>query len=268
MMGVRQLIVLAYCVVATTSQTAFLQSRPVNTTANTTANTATYGAYGSTASACPSDHRRIYIIRHAERRDGYSCLNECGWDRAAHLVGLFGRDANGWSSPDEIYAFNYEYSTWSTSCQRCQETVELLGKNLDLPVQYAEDKSLPGVPGCSTTGEVACAQDKAAAQLLHDQIQHVSTIMVAWEHMNLGYLVNFLIGEVPEQIKDWSDSNYDSVVDIRYAKGSDGVYHHCEIQVLSQGYNPLPNHGAHSATSCPACHGGSSRRRVGCPAPQ
>jgi len=49
MMGVRQLIVLAYCIDATTSQTAFLQRRPVNTTANTTVNTTTYGAHGSTA---------------------------------------------------------------------------------------------------------------------------------------------------------------------------------------------------------------------------
>lgn len=43
------MIVLAYCIDATTSQTAFLQRRPVNTTANTTVNTTTYGAHGSTA---------------------------------------------------------------------------------------------------------------------------------------------------------------------------------------------------------------------------
>merc|ERR1712232_141146 len=100
-----------------------------NTIANTTVNTTTYGAHDSTASACPSDHRRIYIIRHAERKGQYSGLNECGWDRAAHLVDIFGRHAHGWSSPEKIYAFDYRYSSMSTSRQRCYETVELLGKS-------------------------------------------------------------------------------------------------------------------------------------------
>jgi hypothetical protein len=68
MMGVRKLIALASCINATTSQSAFLQSHLENTIANTTVNATTYGALGSTGSACPStsDHRRIYIIRHGE----------------------------------------------------------------------------------------------------------------------------------------------------------------------------------------------------------
>lgn len=263
-MGVRKLIAFAYCIVATTSQMAFLQSRPDNTTANTTVTTTTYAAQDSAVSACPSDHRRIYIIRHAERKGPNSCLNECGWDRAAHLADIFGRHAHGWSSPERIYAFDYRHSSWSTSCQRCFETVELLGKSLGVRVQYAEDASLLGVSGCSYEG---CAQDKAAADLLHHQIQDVSTIMVAWEHVNIKYLVYFLTSEMPQDIIDWSPSDYHSVVDIRYAKGTDGKYHHCAIHMGNQDskYNPLPHHGAHSASSCKACQGGSSRRRVGCP---
>lgn len=165
----------------------------------------------------------------------------------------------------KIYAYDYRYSSLRTSCQRCRETVELLGESLGVPVEYAVNSG--------HYGEDARVQDKAAAQLLHyDQIQHVSTIMVAWEHDNIKYLVNYLTGrsinDMPEKIKHWSSTDYRSVVDIRYARGQDGHYHHCDIQVLDQGYDPLPYHGAHSATSCSACHGGSSRRRVGCPKQQ
>jgi len=269
MMGVGKLIVLAYCIDATTSQTAFLQGRPASATANTTVGATTHDAYDSTASACGSDHRRIYIIRHAERKDGNACLNECGWDRAAHIADAFGRDANGWSSPELIYAFNYEYSSISGSCQRCRETVELLGQSLGVPVQYAENAPLPGDYECSwarhRASHSSCAQDKAAAAFLHEQIQSVKTIMVAWEHVNIPYLVSFLTGDNI----DWSGSDYGSVVDVRYKLEQDGAWHHCEVSKYAQGYDPLPHHGAQSATSCPECHyDGSSRRRVGCPAQQ
>lgn len=242
MMGVRKLIALAYCIDAATSQSAFLQSRLDNTTANTTVNATTYGALGSTVSQCGSDYHRIYIIRHGERRDKYSGLNACGKARAKHLVEIFGKGHSGpRSSPEELYAFDYTRSgSLARSQQRCSQTLEDLAGDLGKTVKYVP-YSNPGTwPAYHTDSctehhsKEACTQDTVAAEVLHEQIQDVPTIIVAWEHSNIKYLVQALTGAWYDKAVDWPSSEFGRVISIHFKRYGPGQYHHCSFDVFDQ----------------------------------
>jgi hypothetical protein len=268
MMGVRKLIAFAYCVDAATSQSAFLQSHLDNATANPTGNGTTFGALGSSVGECGSDYRSIYIIRHGERWDKNSELNECGLARAKHLIDVFGQNRpHALSKESEFYAFNYQESSTPDSHQRCRETLhDLAGSFPDeetikypsctpsqrsSPEPSERKKCQPTPPDtwaphpeikqpCDPT-HLSCIQDQVAAKVLHDRIQHVPSIIVAWEHTNIKHLVHYLADTSKEIEKavDWPCSEFGRVIDIHYKRWGSG-YHYCKTHVFDQ--------------SCSACH--------------
>lgn len=265
-MGVRKLIALAYCIDAATSQSAFLQSHLDNTTANTTVNATTYGALGSTVSQCGSDYHRIYIIRHGERWDKYSGLNECGKARAKHLVEIFGEGHSGpRSMPEELYAFDYSRSgPLARSQQRCSQTLEDLAKDLGKTVKYVPSSN-PGTWNAYPTdchhSPPACTQDTVAAEVLHEQIQDVPTIIVAWEHSNIHLLVHALTGNEEWSQKvagdKWPDCEFGRVISIHFKRGEDGKYHHCSFHLSDQKcaacHSPYCNNDCEDCCKKPVC---------------
>jgi len=218
-------------------------------------------ASSGVAGSFPADVKRIFIIRHAERHDGLSCLNECGWDRAQWYATWFEeRDDH---HPSKIYAFDYRASEWKTSCQRCAQTASWVAKEFGHSIHYVtcQDQS----------DKSELDQDRKMAQHLRHRIQDsdMSTILVFWEHENIPKLLRALSDE--KLGFDWEDADYDSYLELHYSKECgaehDGKFHHCGSPWHKQFHYPaLHYHGASSARTCSKCQGSSSsRRRVGCP---
>lgn len=93
---------------------------------------------------------------------------------------------------------------------------------------------------CDPT-HLSCIQDQVAAKVLHDRIQHVPSIIVAWEHTNIKHLVHYLADTSKEIEKavDWPCWEFGRVIDIHYKRWGSG-YHYCKTHVFDQ--------------SCSACH--------------
>jgi len=271
MMGVRKLVAFAYCVDAATSQSAFLQSHLDNATANPTGNGTTFGALGSSVGECGSDYRSIYIIRHGERWGPKSALDECGLARAKHLIDVFGQNRpHALSKESEFYAFNYQESSTPDSHQRCRETLDDLAgsfpekKTIKYPLCTASQRSHesakcqpkppetwaphPDIEPCNPKAK-SCTQDQVAAKVLHDRIQHVPSIIVAWEHTNIKHLVHYLAGtslpkEIEKAVDPWHSCEFGHVIDIHYKRWGSG-YHYCSIHMFDQHCSACHSHTCH-----------------------
>jgi hypothetical protein len=138
----------------------------------------------------------IYIIRHGEKKWALGCLSAAGQKRANLLPSIF--DGSKFSTPERIFANYYDDKI---DCERCIQTVTPIAKKLNLSVN-------------STYGyNVWLGGNELAAQAFRRviSVQKVpTTILVAWEHVNIKPLTEAL-GVDGSTIPTWGSSDFDTV---------------------------------------------------------
>lgn len=143
----------------------------------------------------------IYVIRHGEKKWALGCLSSKGLARANALPGIF----NGDSSPyhDTFFKPQYVFANLyddPIDCERCVQTVTPIAKHLGLVVNksYGYPKKLGG--------------NNLAAQVMLGLTLHRpgTTVLTAWEHINIQFLVEAM-GVPKESVPSWASSDFDSV---------------------------------------------------------
>ena len=138
----------------------------------------------------------IYIIRHGEKKWALGCLSAAGEKRADLLSSIF--DGSKFSTPQRIFANYYDDRI---DCERCIQTVTPIAKKLNLSVN-------------STYGyNVWLGGNELAAQAFRHVIsirKVPTTILVAWEHVNIKPLTEAL-GVDGSKIPTWGSSDFDTV---------------------------------------------------------
>lgn len=106
----------------------------------------------------------------------------------------------------------------------------------------------PDIEPCNPKAK-SCTQDQVAAKVLHDRIQHVPSIIVAWEHTNIKHLVHYLAGtslpkEIEKAVDPWHSCEFGHVIDIHYKRWGSG-YHYCSIHMFDQHCSACHSHTCH-----------------------
>jgi hypothetical protein len=139
----------------------------------------------------------IYIIRHGEKKSTEGCLNGTGEARAAALPGIFSglpSPAHAtFAVPKALFANHYDNRR---DCERCLETLQPISVALGLPIIF--DYGYPHHLG---------GNKRAATAMLR---ANASTLLVAWEHVNIQFLVEHL-GVPRPSVPHWPDDSFDTV---------------------------------------------------------
>ena len=169
----------------------------------------------------PPPHMKVvYIIRHGEKvytatnttAYSYACESEQGWSRAYNMPVVF-QYSDRFRKPGALYSFNYDDGI--VDCKtpqgwyRTQATLVPLADSLRLSIDNSTGgkKDLCGPrygtprgsclsppPGGSTHDLGPCCNLAAASSMLA-KLRDAGAILAAWEHANIVYLANALMGD-------------------------------------------------------------------------
>jgi hypothetical protein len=149
----------------------------------------------------------VYVIRHGEKNWMLGCLSAQGQQRASALPGIFNGKPSGshetFATPGALFANHYDDGI---DCERCKQTLTPISQSLGLPIifDYGYSKKLGG--------------NQAAAEAILRFTQNTTTVLVAWEHVNIQFLVANL-GVDKSLIPHWKDSDYDTVYKLTFEAG-------------------------------------------------
>jgi len=150
-----------------------------------------------------AQHSTIYIIRHGEKKWALGCLSAKGQQRANRLASVFNSIPSPnhalFNTPDHIFANYYDDPI---DCERCIQTVTPIAKKLNITVN-----STYGFP-TKLGGNQLAAQTWRT--LITSNNKKKTTILVAWEHVNIKPLTEAL-GVQSSLLPTWSGSDYDTV---------------------------------------------------------
>ena len=104
--------------------------------------------------------------------------------------------------PEALFANHYDDRI---DCERCRETLQPIARALGLPIAF--DYGYPAWLGGNA---------RAAAAILG---ANASTVLVAWEHVNIQYLVEHL-GVPKARVPHWPDDAFDTVYVLSVRDGS------------------------------------------------
>jgi hypothetical protein len=158
----------------------------------------------------------VLLIRHAEKTGDKTDvhLSGRGKERAEVLDRLFVASKerpDPFPKPDFIFAACHHKDS-----QRPTETVALLARRLNLPVNDRYDSKLPPAPG--PNGENKNPANAGTAELRDELFGSPrysgKTVLIAWRHSTLPELARTLkAGDVPDK---WRDEIFDRVWQITY----------------------------------------------------
>ena len=185
----------------------------------------------------------VYIIRHGEKvwmpsnttAYKFACESEQGWARAYNMPSVFGTPPKeGLVTPGALFSFNYDNGDFdcrtSRGYYRTQATIAPLGQVLDLEINN-QTGSKPNLCG-KTLDSLGChppppsgsphdfgpccnsaAADAMKASLFNGDADTTS-VLAAWEHSKINFLVDALAGkniEVP-----WPGTQFDKIVAVYF----------------------------------------------------
>ena len=194
----------------------------------------------SSATANANTNATVYVVRHGEKTYGGGCLNIQGQERANHFPRVFNSTEAeqqqsattpyAFRTPTAIFANNY-FNTWG-NCERCLLTVLPIAQALGIKVDF--DHGFPETFGGNAAAADAIREAITVKSNTNDNT-NVETetetlqrrlgtskyaqepqedppvvVLVAWEHVNIQFLVAEL-GVPKAEIPYWKDSDYDSV---------------------------------------------------------
>ena len=143
----------------------------------------------------------VYVIRHGEKKWSMGCLSETGQARADALPRIFNDDA--FRIPSHLFANKYDNPI---GCERCLQTLTPISKHLgDLAIDHSHGYP-PWIGG---------NQGAATAMLQTLQSNPGAVLLVAWEHLNIQFLVEYL-GVDKVLVPSWDGANYDSVYELTF----------------------------------------------------
>jgi hypothetical protein len=148
--------------------------------------------------AAAGANRTIFVIRHGEKTWGLGCLNAQGQARASALPSLFNGQPSPshatFATPETLFANHYDDPI---DCERCKQTLTPISQTLGLPLifDYGCARALTRAAArAATQSRTHCGRypfwlggnSRAASAILQS---NASTVLVAWEHVNIQYLV-------------------------------------------------------------------------------
>lgn len=165
--------------------------------------------------------KTVLLIRHAEEppdSEMSSHLSEAGKRRAEAIVHLFEKSearTEPFPKPDFLFA-----PKPSGKSRRSLETLEPLGKQLNLPIAADREKE---------------DADKLAYAILHDSQYAGKTVLIAWNHSVLPDLARaFQTADVPA---NWKNSQFDRVWEITFDQSGKAAFRD-RAQALMPGDKP------------------------------
>jgi hypothetical protein len=183
-------------------------------------------------STCSTFHRhtalaeaagpRIFVIRHGEKTWSMGCLSKAGQARAKALLEIF---HDKFAVPTHLFANRYADPA---NCERCVQTLLPMSETLGLPINdtYGYPLWIGGnQAGADTMLKIVHADENA------DDV----VVLVAWEHLNIQYLVEDL-GVSKSMVPPWSESDFDTVYELTYERKSDGKL--TSFEIGAENYTP------------------------------
>ena len=146
-----------------------------------------------------SNTSTVYIIRHGEKTWALGCLNAQGQARANSLPSTFSGAPSAthatFLKPDKLFANHYDDPI---DCERCKQTLQAISTALGQAIIFSY-----GHPSWE-------GGNSLAASAIRNASMTVSTVLVAWEHVNIQYLAADL-GVPKAKIPTWPGSDFDTV---------------------------------------------------------
>ena len=150
----------------------------------------------------------VYIIRHGEKTWSLGCLNSQGEARAASLPSTFDGKSSPthatFQTPTALFANRYDDPV---DCERCKQTLTPISQALNLTLNFTFGYP-PWIGGNS----------EAASAIRNATLPGGQFVLVAWEHVNIQFLVADL-GVDKSLIPVWHGDDYDTVYVLTYVGG-------------------------------------------------